>query len=547
MKRFVPILLCAISICACKPDAVNEEKPVNTVVCSCKVNGVSVADGRSIGNVDASSVTITLEFSSPLDLSKLDKNKIFFAGSILRNYTAELQDEYTLSLKVNPKLEHFSSYTLMVDKGDNLGVHLPFAYTYTFITAYDPSPKFPAISDEELMDLVQRRTFSYFWDYAHPVSGLARERLNSDETVTTGGSGFGFMAILAGIERGFISREEGYNHMLKVVNFLSDKAVRHHGAFPHWMNGSTGGTKAFSTYDNGADLVETAFLMEGLIACRQYFSKSSEAELRTKITSLWKDVEWDWFLNGTKQLYWHWSPDYGWHMNMAVKGWNEALMVYLLAASSPTHTISKEVYDKGWASNGGMKNGRKFYGITLPLGPDYGGPLFFTHYSFLGLDPRNLSDSYASYWDQNAAHAKINHAYCVDNPNGYIGYSADCWGLTASDYPGGYIASSPTKDKGTIAPTAAIASMPYTPTESMAAMKYFYYVLGDKLFGEYGFHDSFSLQDRWFAKSYIAIDQGPIVVMIENHRSGIIWDSFMKDPDVRAGLTKLGFTYNKNQ
>lgn len=543
MKRFFPIFLCAISICACKPNAVNEEKPVNTVVCSCKVNGVSLTESRPVGNVDASLVTITLEFSSPIDLSKLDKNKIFFAGSILRNYTAELQDEYTLSIKVNPKLEHFSSYTLMINKGDNLGVHLPFAYTYTFITAYDPSPKFPSISDEELMDLVQRQTFSYFWDYAHPVSGLARERLNSGETVTTGGSGFGFMAIIVGIERGFISREEGYNHLLKVVNFLSDKAVRHHGAFPHWMNGTTGATKAFSTYDNGADLVETAFLMEGLLACRQYFSKSSEAELRTKITSLWRAVEWDWFLNGTKQLYWHWSPDYGWHMNMAVKGWNEALMVYLLAASSPTHTISKEVYDKGWASNGGMKNGRKFYGITLPLGYDYGGPLFFTHYSFLGLDPRNLSDSYASYWEQNVAHAKINHAYCVANPKGYTGYSADCWGLTASDYPGGYIASSPTNDKGTIAPTAAIASMPYTPDESMAAMKYFYYMLGDKLFGEYGFHDSFSLQDRWFAKSYIAIDQGPIVVMIENHRSGIIWDTFMKDPDVRSGLAKLGFTY----
>jgi hypothetical protein len=254
-------------------------------------------------------------------------------------------------------------------------------------------------------------------------------------------------------------------------------------------------------------------------------------------------VEWDWFLNGTNQLYWHWSPDYDWQMNMAVKGWNEGLMVYLLAAASPTHTIAKEVYDKGWASNGGMKNGHKFYGFALPLGPDYGGPLFFSHYSFLGLDPRNLRDSYASYWEQNTAHAKINHAYCVANPKNYAGYSADCWGLTAGDYPGGYTASSPTNDRGTIGPTAALASMPYTPTESMAAMKYFYYVLGDRLLGEYGFYDSFSMQERWFAKSYIAIDQGPIVVMIENARSGLVWDNFMKDPDVRSGLAKLGFTY----
>lgn len=542
MKYLIPIFLCAIGLCACKPDVAVEKKPTNAIVSSCKVNGVPVADGRSVGNVDASSVVVTLEFSFPIDLSKLDKKKIFFAGGIL-DYTASLQDDYTLALEVNSSLDHFSAYTLMVDKGDNLGVHLPFSYNYKLVTAYDPTPKFPAIPDEELMDLVQRRTFSYFWDYAHPVSGLARERLNSDETVTTGGSGFGFMAILVGVERGFISREEGYNHLLKVVNFLEDKAVRHHGAFPHWMNGSTGATQAFSKYDNGADLVETAFLIEGLLACRQYFSKVAEAELRTKITSLWKAVEWDWFLNGTNQLYWHWSPDYDWQMNMAVKGWNEGLMVYLLAAASPTHTIAKEVYDKGWASNGGMKNGHKFYGFALPLGPDYGGPLFFSHYSFLGLDPRNLRDSYASYWEQNTAHAKINHAYCVANPKNYAGYSADCWGLTAGDYPGGYTASSPTNDRGTIGPTAALASMPYTPTESMAAMKYFYYVLGDRLLGEYGFYDSFSMQERWFAKSYIAIDQGPIVVMIENARSGLVWDNFMKDPDVRSGLAKLGFTY----
>ena len=192
-----------------------------------------------------------------------------------------------------------------------------------------------------------------------------------------------------------------------------------------------------------------------------------------------------------------------------------------------------------------MRNGKEYYGIKLPLGSDKGGPLFFTHYSFLGLDPRGLSDAYADYWEQNVAHTRINHAYCKANPKKYAGYSDECWGLTASDILNSYTASSPTNDKGTIAPTAALSSMPYTPEESMKALRYFYYVLGDRLFKEYGFRDAFNLSSSWFASSYIAIDQGPIVVMIENYRTGLLWDNFMKNEDVQKGLARLGFTYGK--
>jgi hypothetical protein len=190
-----------------------------------------------------------------------------------------------------------------------------------------------------------------------------------------------------------------------------------------------------------------------------------------------------------------------------------------------------------------MKNGKTFYDIMLPLGYDYGGPLFFAHYSFLGLDPRNLSDSYANYWTQNTAHSLINYKYCVANPKKYRGYSAKCWGLTASDIQNSYSASSPTNDLGVIAPTAALSSIPYTPEQSMEALKFFYYVLGDKLWGTYGFYDSFNLTSRWFADSYIAIDQGPIVCMIENYRSGLLWNLFMSNTDIKSGLDKLGFSY----
>jgi hypothetical protein len=233
-------------------------------------------------------------------------------------------------------------------------------------------------------------------------------------------------------------------------------------------------------------------------------------------------------------------------MNMPVTGWNEGLIVYVLAASSPTHPIPKVVYDEGWARNGAypMKNGKSFYGIVLPLGEDYGGPLFFSHYSFLGLDPRNLSDQYGDYWTQNVAHSRINYEYCKANPKKYRGYSPVCWGLTASDVQGGYSASSPANDLGVIAPTAALSSFPYTPAESMNALKFFYFTLGDRIWGNYGFYDSFNLSSLWFADSYIAIDQGPVICMIENYRTGFLWNLFMSNLEIRNGLDKLGFSYH---
>jgi hypothetical protein len=415
--------------------------------------------------------------------------------------------------------------------------------TVQLTTAVDTTNKFPIISDNALLDLVQKQTFKYFWDFGHPTSGLARERNTSGDVVTTGGSGFGIMAIVAAVNRQFITRADGLTRMQKIVGFL--KTVQtFHGAFPHWMNGATGVVVPFSQQDDGADLVETSYLMQGLLTARQYFNDPGAAEttLRSDINTLWNAVEWDWFTqNGQSTLYWHWSPNYAWSTNMQVNGWNEALITYVMAASSTTHPITKAVYDNGWAKNGTMKNGNAYYGITLPLGPAEGGPLFFAHYSFLGINPNGLSDAYASYDVQNKAHAMINYKYCVANPQGNSGYSANCWGLTASDIENGYTASSPTNDVGVIAPTAAISSLPYTPTQSMAALRYFYYKLGDKLWGQYGFYDSFDLNDAWFANSTLAIDQGPIIDMIENYRSGLLWNLFMSCPEVKTGMRTLGF------
>ncbi len=404
------------------------------------------------------------------------------------------------------------------------------------------------LSDSALLDLVQKQTFKYFWDFAHPVSGLARERSNvaydyGNEVVTTGGSGFGIMSIIVATDRKWISRDTAVKHLLKTVKFLA-KANSYHGVFPHWMDGATGKTIPFGRKDDGGDLVETSFLFEGLLCARQYFDggNPAEEELRNRITWLWNDVEWSWHTrDGMDLLYWHWSPNNGWAMNFELRGWNETLITYILAASSPSYPISRKVYTNCWAQSNHFINGKEFYGVKLPLGFDGGGPLFFTHYSFLGLNPHGLKDEYADYWEQNYNHTLINYKYCMLNPKGFAGYGDNCWGLTACDTYNGYNAFSPTNDYGTIAPTAALSAMPYTPEQSMKALKHFYYDLSDSLWGPYGFKDAFNQSHHWVADSYLAIDQGPEVVMIENYRTGLLWKLFMSIPEIQGGLKKLGF------
>jgi hypothetical protein len=408
-------------------------------------------------------------------------------------------------------------------------------------------PRQKDLGDSALLDLTERQTFRYFWDFAHPVSGMARERSNhtfntGDEVVTTGGTGFGIMAIIAATDRKYIARDTAARLLLKMVNFLL-KANSYHGAFPHWMDGATGKTIPFGRKDDGADLVETSYLFQGLLCARQYFDGDGvERSLRERINWMWKDIEWNWFTrDGQEVLYWHWSPNNGWAMNFPVRGFNECLIMYVLAASGQKYPVTAAVYHRGWVQSDFFKNGKTFYGYKLPLGFDYGGPLFFSQYSFLGLDPRGLKDQYADYWEQNRNHTLINYAYCVDNPKKFKGYGPDCWGLTASDTYNGYNAHSPTNDLGTITPTAALSAFPYTPDKSMKALRHFYNDLGDKLWGIYGFADAFNESKDWVAGSYLAIDEGPIVAMIENYRSGLLWRLFMSCPEVQAGLKKLDF------
>ena len=426
------------------------------------------------------------------------------------------------------------------------------------------------LSDSALLEVVQRQTFRYFWHFAHPVSGLARERDNTvkaeyywdfineaegepnfskgtfgPEACAIGGTGFGILSTIVAVQRGWIGRDTALRRLVKIADFLT-KADCYHGIFPHFMNGATGKTIPFGRLDDGADIVETSYLLMGFLCAKQYFNGSMPLEkyFRSRVEGMWTVANWNWHSKGgNKTLFWHWSPSNDFDMNFPVFGWDEALITYVMAASSPTHPISKELYENSWVRGQSWKNGKSYFGIRLPLGNfDYGGPLFFEQYTFMVVDPNGLKDdSSIDYAEQGRNHTLINRAYCIDNPKKFKGYGANCWGLTAGDSYKGYVAHCPQDDRGVIQPTAALSSFPYTPEYSMQALRHFYYDLGSKIWGPYGFADGFSEAKNWYAKTHLAIDEGPIVVMIENYRSGLIWNLFMQIPDVQNGLKKLGF------
>lgn len=410
------------------------------------------------------------------------------------------------------------------------------------------------LSNDALLDSVQRRTFNYFWDGAEPVSGMARERYHVDgeypqndkNVVTSGGSGFGIMAILAGIDRGYVARKQGFERMDRIVSFL-EKADSFHGVFPHWWYGETGKVRGFSEKDNGGDLVETSFLLQGLLAVHQYYVNGSDIEkaLAARIDKIWRNVDWNWHRNSQNVLYWHWSPEHSWEMNFPIRGYNECLITYILAAASPTHGVPAEVYHEGWAESGKIVGPHELEGYKLNLRYQSNsgvGPLFWAHYSFLGLDPTGLKDRYTDYFQEMKNYTLINRAYCIRNPKGYKGYGKDCWGLTASYSVKGYAAHEPDEkgDYGVITPTAAISSIVYTPEESLEVARHLYN-LGDKVWGEYGFYDAFSETEDWYPQRYLAIDQGTTAVMIENYRTQLLWKLFMSHPDIQNGLKKLEF------
>jgi hypothetical protein len=424
------------------------------------------------------------------------------------------------------------------------------------------------LNNDELLTMLQEACFRYYWEGAHPVAGMTLENIPGDDRiVATGASGFGIMALIVGVHRGFITREQGLDRLTKIVTFL-ERAPRYHGVWSHYMDGNSGQTlPVFDRFDNGGDLVETAFLMEGLLSARQYFNGPTEHEkdLFRRISHLWETVEWDWYRQSPQSdaLYWHWSPEWSWYINHRLTGFNEAMIVYLLAIASPTHAVPAELYYSGWANQdeaGKYRqgwsnthegdryvNGHTYFGIKLDAGVGSGGPLFFTHYSYMGFDPRGIHDHFTDYFNNNQAMARINLAYCIQNPGHYKGYGANFWGLTASDGPDGYMPHEPTSqvDDGTMTFTGALSSFPYAPQASIAALKHIYRDLGDRAWGEYGPRDAINLSADWVSPIFMGLNQAPITVMIENYRTGLIWKLFMSNPEIQPMLDRVGFKPDK--
>ena len=542
---------------SCKKNKENKKEIIVTPPAALNILSIKVADKETDKFINGISKnpSLKIKFSKAIHPATISASvTVTNNNGINQNLTTSISQDTTELFIQLSNLDFLTKYAITINPTlmANDGGKLSAAVSKFFATGIDSTRKFPALSTEQLLDKVQIQTLKYFWNFAHPVSGLAREgSKHSTDIVTSGGSGFGIMALIVAIDRGFKTKTEVLTRMQTIVSFLKNTAANIKGAFPHWMNGATGTIIPFGK-NNGVDIVETSFLIQGLICARQYFKNNSQEEinLRNDISFIIDRVEWNWFTNANQnELYWQYNPENTgsniW--SIKVQGWNEALITYILAASSKNYSISKQVYDNGWARNAAMKNDKSFFNIPLPLGPDYGGPLFFEHYSFLGINPIGLSDAYANYETQAKNHTLINYAYCKTNPQNYFGYSDSVWGLTASNIKNGYTASAPTNDQGFIAPTAAISSLPYTPNESMAALDFYYYVLGDKLFKEYGFIDAFSLDiegnnDPWFSDAFLAIDQGPIIVMIENFRTQLLWKLFTGCSEIKSGMQKLGFT-----
>ena len=429
-------------------------------------------------------------------------------------------------------------------------------------SAASPAAETRTMSDDELLEMVQLACFRYYWEAGHPHAGMAPEIMPGDpHLMALGGNGFGVMALLVAAERQWITRDEAVARLEKITRFLG-RAPRFHGVWAHFMDGRDGSVVPyFGRFDNGGDLVETAFMLQGLLAARQYFDRDNPAErsLRETITRFWHETEWSWYRKSSDSdfLWWHWSPDHGFHLNHPLIGWNESMIIYLLAIASPTHPVPASLWHTGWAGTSDpavryrrgwsrttqgdhFRNGNSYYGIKLEVGEGNGAELFFTHFSYMGFDPRGKRDEYTNYFENNRAINLIARAYAMENPRGFKGYGADCWGRSAGVNNGGG-RSLPRDDNGTINIMASLASMPYTPAESLSALKHFYRVLGDRVWGTYGFHDGFNETWNWFDEDYMALNQAPIVVMIENHRTGLVWRHFMANPEIAPALDKIGF------
>ena len=421
-------------------------------------------------------------------------------------------------------------------------------------------------SREEL----KSRTFNYFWKLADSTNFQIPDRYPTLTFSSIAATGFGLSAYITGIENKYISRQEGRDRVKKTLQILwdlpqgpeSSGISGHKGFFYHFLNLKD--AKRYKTVELSS--IDTGLLMAGVLSCMSYFDDENdptEQAIRILADELFRRVDWTWMMKDNGKMSMGWHPEKGF-IESDWKGYNEAMVLLIMAMGSPTHPIPEQSWSK-WCE-------------TYPVDSFYGqknvqfDPLFGHQYSHIWIDFRDIRDSFMTannddYFNNSRKATLSNRAYCIANPDSWMGYGENCWGLTACDGPANKkisidgkerkffdyrargAASIQIVDDGTLSPTAAGGSFPFTPEESEKCLENMWNTYHDKLIGEYGFKDAFNLTykdetypDGWFDVDYLGIDQGPIILQIQNHETELIWNVMKKNPYIIAGLKKAGFS-----
>ena len=407
----------------------------------------------------------------------------------------------------------------------------------------------PALTTEALLDTLQHTAFDYFWNEANPTNGLIKDRSTLSSPCSIASLGFGLSAICIGIDHGWVSRDDGRARIRTALQTLWTKpqgnalsgTIGYKGLYYHFLDMPG----ALRTWDCELSTIDTALLFAGIIDAKQYFDTADpvDVEVRALADSIYYRADWEFMRNFAPSIYMGWKPGTGFSTFGQWIGYNEAMILFILALGSPTHPVPATTWT-AWTSG---YNWSTQYGQTYVIFP----PLFGHQYSHCWIDFRSIYDTYMAnrgitYFENSRRATLAQRAYCIANPSGRVGYGANQWGLTASDGPTGYNArgAPPSQnDDGTISPTAVGGAVPFAPEVAIPALHHLYDTYGPQLFSTYGFRDAFNLtvNPDWYDTDYIGIDQGPIIVMIENYRTGKVWQRFMANPDIQRGLQRAGF------
>lgn len=431
-----------------------------------------------------------------------------------------------------------------------------FIYIFTLIVILSGSAKVCAevdplngavMSDSTFLEMVQKTCFDFFWNEANPSNGLIKDRDTPGSPSSIASVGFGLSAICIAVDHGWVSRQDAIDRVKTTLNTFWTKPqgrdasgyIGYKGFFYHFLDMNT----AARAWNSELSSIDTGLLLAGILHAQEYFDGQADDEvlIRQLADSIYFRVDWEFMRNFSPNITLGWNPETGF-INAWWRGYNEAMIMNILALGSPTHPSPASIW-KAWTTG---YDWQSFYGFEYVTFP----PLFGHQYSHCWIDFRNIQDEYMrnkgiTYFENSRRATLAQRAYCIANPGGFSGYGENIWGLTAGDGPNGYIArgAPPAQnDDGTISPTAVGGSIAFTPQESIASLRFMYDNYQAKIWKEYGFRDAFNIGEDWWASDVIGIDEGPIIMMIENYFNAGVWDDFMHNEYISAGLDKAGFT-----